>query len=345
MKRFLVLLCVIAFVFSVRFLHARLEEEPAPSEVAPKALRNAETVLSSSPGSDHIIGYAGPTPLLIGIDKDGRITGVHLLKSDESPGFVENIKMAGYMKSWDGKDWREAMTFEVDAVTGATATAKAIGDTLRNRLKLFAGEKGEEDRSVLNLDDTIAISFAFIALIFCIVPGRISRMARNALLAFSVIYLGIMRGMFLSVALLAGWIENGIAWKSMTALGVIALLAIAVPLVTRKPYYCYYVCPFGSLQELIYKFSKLHVKEDLTKMKILIHLRKVILLVIAVIVLFDTGADLTNFEPFTVFLFHSASLVVLAIAAVSCILSLFVARPWCHYFCPTGAFLDLFRTS
>lgn len=345
MKRFLALICVIIFVFSVHFLHARLEKEPVPVEVIPKVLRDSETVLSSTPGSDHIIGYAGPTPLLIGIGKDGRVTGVHLLKSDESPGFVENIRMAGYMESWDGKDWREAMTLEVDAVTGATVTSKAIGDTLRHRLKMFAGGKGEEGRLVLTLDDIIAISFAFIAFVFCLVPGRISRMARNALLAFSVIYLGIMRGMFLSVALFAGWIENGIAWKSMIALSVIALLAVLVPLITRKPYYCYYVCPFGSLQELIYKFSKLHVKEDLTVMKFLVHLRKVLLFIIAVIVIFDAGVDLTNFEPFTVFLFRSASLVVLVMAAASCILSLFLVRPWCHYFCPTGSFLDLFRTS
>ena len=114
---------------------------------------------------------------------------------------------------------------------------------------------------------------------------------------------------------------------------------------TKKPYYCYFVCPFGALQELVYKASRLHIRKPPPAAAYSVNIRKVLLLIIAVLILLDAGVNFTLFEPFTFFLFRSASLVVLAIAAVSLILSVFIARPWCHYACPTGALLDLFRTS
>jgi len=49
-------------------------------------------VVCSSPYADSIIGYAGPTPVLIGIASCDTIVGVTLLANDESPGYIRKIQ-------------------------------------------------------------------------------------------------------------------------------------------------------------------------------------------------------------------------------------------------------------
>jgi hypothetical protein len=333
MKRILAIAGIVIFIAAVRFLQGPDEGPLMPAEGGR---------IFTSPHCDHIRGYAGPVPLVIVIDKEERITDISLIGNDESPAFIERIRASGYLDSWDGMRWREAMTRDVDAVTEATVTSRAIADTLKCRLSLMSGDGLKRDLA-LSGEDVFALVFVFAVLLACLVPFKHCHTVRTIFLLFSVIYLGFVRGSFLSVALFAGWIEKGVAWRGMIVFVVIAALAVLVPLFTKRPFYCYYLCPFGAAQELIYKISRWHIKAPVPWGRYLVNIRKTLLIIIAVLLLLDVAVDLTNFEPFTFFLFRSASLIVFAIAAVSLVLSIFLARPWCHYFCPTGAFLDLFR--
>ena len=85
------------------------------------AVKNAEnetigSVLLSSPYSDGIKGYAGPTPLLIALDKEGKIMQVRILANRETPGFLKSVTNAGFFESWNGLTVDEALQKDVDAV-------------------------------------------------------------------------------------------------------------------------------------------------------------------------------------------------------------------------------------
>ena len=56
-------------------------------------------LILTSPQSDSIIGYAGPSNLLLAVGNDGRIRGVRLLHSEDTPSHVAALKNSG--KFWD----------------------------------------------------------------------------------------------------------------------------------------------------------------------------------------------------------------------------------------------------
>lgn len=84
-----------------------------------------ETLINTASLAKNIRGYAGPTPLLITLQK-GKIKNVSLLPNVETPRYVKRVLSSGLMQKWDGMKVSEAEKAKVDAVTGATYTSKAV---------------------------------------------------------------------------------------------------------------------------------------------------------------------------------------------------------------------------
>ena len=93
------------------------------------------TVLFSSPYSDGIKGFNGPTPLLIALDAEGRINNVVLLENQETPNFAKRVVDGGLYQAWNGLTVDEALDKQVDAVSGATYTSNGVKKSLVARLK------------------------------------------------------------------------------------------------------------------------------------------------------------------------------------------------------------------
>ncbi len=92
------------------------------------------TVLLSSPYSDEIMGFNGPTPLQIAMDAEGKILEVRVLANDETPNFLNRVIKAGFLDSWNGLTAEEALNKEMDAVSGATYSSRGIQNSLKARL-------------------------------------------------------------------------------------------------------------------------------------------------------------------------------------------------------------------
>ena len=92
-------------------------------------------VVYSKPASDGIKGYAGETPVMIAFDAKKVITGVYLLQNQETPKFVERVEKAGYFDNWNGLTVKNALKKEVDAVSGATFTSRAVAQSVEAALK------------------------------------------------------------------------------------------------------------------------------------------------------------------------------------------------------------------
>ena len=95
------------------------------------------TVLFSSPYSDHVKGFNGPTPLLIALDAEGRIKDVVLLENEETPRFAQRVVEGGLYEAWNGLTPDEALNKNVDAVSGATYTSDGVKKSLIARLKVY----------------------------------------------------------------------------------------------------------------------------------------------------------------------------------------------------------------
>lgn len=104
------------------------------------AVKNASgkvigTVLLSSPYSDEIKGFNGPTPLQIALDEKGKIIEVRVLNNNETPSFLKRVVDTGFLNSWNGLTAEEALNKEVDAVSGATYSSNGIKNSLKARLE------------------------------------------------------------------------------------------------------------------------------------------------------------------------------------------------------------------
>lgn len=109
------------------------------TETATYAVKNEKgkvigSVLLSSPYSDDIKGFNGPTPLQIALDQDGKILEVRVLDNYETPNFLNRVIKAGFLESWNGLTADEALNKEVDAVSGATFSSNGIQKSLKARL-------------------------------------------------------------------------------------------------------------------------------------------------------------------------------------------------------------------
>ena len=95
------------------------------------------TILFSSPYSDGVKGFNGPTPLLIALDAEGRIKTVALLGNEETPRFAQRVVEGGLYEAWNGLTVDEALGKEVDAVSGATYTSNGVKKSLKARLEAY----------------------------------------------------------------------------------------------------------------------------------------------------------------------------------------------------------------
>ena len=95
------------------------------------------TILFSSPYSDGVKGFNGPTPLLIALDAEGRIKDVVLLENQETPWYAQHVKEGGLYTAWNGLSPAEALEKDVDAVSGATYTSNGVKNSLVARLKAY----------------------------------------------------------------------------------------------------------------------------------------------------------------------------------------------------------------
>ncbi|MDL2309170.1 4Fe-4S binding protein [Bacteroidales bacterium OttesenSCG-928-C03] len=297
-------------------------------------------LLFSSPYSDGIYGFAGPTPLLIALDNDGKIIGTQLLENRETVSYVNRITRKGFFDSWNGCTVGEAIAKDVDAISGATLSSNAISSSLRTRLTVYdessyAG-KSEISKIIRNIMALLVIAWA----IFAFFNPKKCKKTRIILLGASVVVLGFWQGNFLSLATFQTWIAHGFPPFTQWMLLLLALVAVLIPLIFGKHFYCTWLCPFGAVQEIAGKIKKKKIKLPRKAYNI----RRCYLFIIIFLLLIGVISDLASFEPFSAFMIKSASAASLVIAGLFTILSVFISRPWCHILCPTGQLLEIVRS-
>lgn len=107
-----------------------------PTGVFDEAGKQLGYFVKTSPSSDHIVGYSGPTDTLIAFDTDSRILGIDILNSRDTREHVADVQRDDlFMTALVGKSWDEVRdSLNVDAVSGATLTSLAILEGINHRL-------------------------------------------------------------------------------------------------------------------------------------------------------------------------------------------------------------------
>ena len=330
-------------------------------------------VVNTKPLAKDVQGYGGPVPLKIHI-KDGRVAAVEAEPNAESPDFFNRAKEL--LNHWQNKSVDEALAEEVDAVSGATFSSKAIIANMQRGLA-YAKQRGQwgEDGSVGALGTSASpidggsagaletsappivgsvsnsvgalqtsappIVALIVVLLGAVVPLFYNnRRLHLVQLAVNVVVLGLWTGTFVSYTLFLRVFSGGVSLSAIGALAaplLMLIVALIYPLAGRSGHYCANICPFGSAQELAGKLSQRKLRITPRVLKLLSVLRNLLWGVLMALLLTGTCTAWIDYELFTAFLYSSASVWVIVLAALFLVLSVWVPRPYCRFVCPTGA--------
>ena len=123
----------------------------------------------------------------------------------------------------------------------------------------------------------------------------------------------------------------------MIAFAVFLLMAFVA-----NKYICSWGCQAGVLQDLIFRLGRndKDTKGLIRQYKppfLLTNTVRVVFLVVFTMAAFWWGTDIINLvDPFKIFKPTALTAVAIAFISLLLVLSLFIYRPWCHFFCPFG---------
>ncbi len=92
-------------------------------------------LLQTVPESDASIGFSGPTNTLVALAPDGRVAGVEILQSADTPEHIDAVRADKiFLNSFNDRTWDElGAGVPVEGVSGATLTSLAIAEGITFR--------------------------------------------------------------------------------------------------------------------------------------------------------------------------------------------------------------------
>lgn len=82
-------------------------------------------------------GYGGNIEVITGIDINGKITGIKVVKHAETPGLGANAENESFSNQFVGKSGNLKVNKDIEALTGATITSKAVTEAVNYAVDLF----------------------------------------------------------------------------------------------------------------------------------------------------------------------------------------------------------------
>ncbi len=299
---------------------------------------NFEGIILPSYKFSRISGYGGYVPVLWGVDSLLKIQGAYLLPNDETPEFLDHLKEIKFYEKFKGASLKDISKLDVDVVSGATETSNAVIKDLNKIASDYA--YGQVASSQVSIKQIIHISLFLMLLVFSLAATyfKVLKKYRIIYLVFVVLVMGILTNKMLSLELFQRILINGLPWQSNWEVVLLLLIALLMPWLKQRRFFCLYLCPMGAIQELFAKLIPVR-KRSLNKIKWNdITLSNVYLTAIWVALLVGLNPELSLFEPFMVFSFKVVGWGVIVFGVIVLIMSMFFNRPWCSV-CPTGCLL------
>lgn len=303
------------------------------------ALPDGTIIINTTDIGKGITGYGGKTPVEMEIS-DGVIRKVTPLKNQETPEFFGAVRNSDILESLDGLTLQEAASKRIDGVAGATYSSNAIIGNMKAAVA-FALDSNVATAEKDSVKHTLPLKF-YITILIILAGGIIpfflkDKRYRTLQLILNVLLLGFWGGTFISYSLMISYATNGMTSVLLIPTGLLLIAAFIYPIFGKKNYYCIWMCPYGSLQELLAKCCRYKFNMKPSLVKILTRFRELLWFVLMWLLWTGLWFDWMGYEPFAAFFFTDASAVTLGIAGGFLILSLFLNRPYCRFVCPTGS--------
>jgi hypothetical protein len=317
------------------------------------------SVIRTGPLSDDLSGYQGPTEMLLKVSPTRIVEAIRIRSSFDNEPYVDYVRTeAGFWAIFEGKTVAELSEFDpqaagVEGVSGATMTSLIVADTLVAATKQFQNTRTSSKTNSTSwlgpirwtIADILTISTLILAATLKYAGIYRRRSFRRIWLIWVVIIIGFWAGNLLSMALIAGWSAEGIAWRLAPGLAAITCVAMLGPPLTKGNPYCNHLCPHGAIQQLVRPKprSLRYRKLTPTLSRMLRRLPGLTLCAAYVALVLLPTTDLASWEPFHAYLFRIASWSSLAFAFATLAVSAVLPMGYCRFGCPTGRLLDYLK--
>jgi hypothetical protein len=305
----------------------------------------------TQPQCRDIIGYCGVTDTLIVLDRNWKIVGLKVRRSDDTCDHLATVVLdRKFLKKWNGLDWNAAAELDleragIEGVSGATMTSMAIARSVKARL--------EAGRDAVVARPPLRFRWRDWSLLAVLAAAAVAAFGRPVwrhrawwwYRIFLVGYVGFVGGDLIAQSLLAGWTRTGIPWTTAPGLVLLVAAALVVPWGTRRPFYCHHVCPHGAAQEMIGRLRPawLTIRLPRGAVRGLEWLPAALLLLVLVVAMLALPFELTGLEPFHAYLVRAAGWATVGVALAGLVAAGVVPQAYCRFGCPTGALLNFVR--
>lgn len=312
------------------------------------------TVMRTSPASDAVVGYKGPTDTLMVLDATGTaLMSIKLRKSFDTKDYVADMAADSYfMKFFNGMTMEKLGTLDfaqakVEGVSGATETSWAMAEGLKRRAAQLTAASTPEPpwytRITWRAADWGMLAVLAVSLLMTFTSLRGKRWMRWVQHGLLIGYAGLFSGAMISQGLLVGWARHGVAWQSAPMLVLVAALALGMPWIWRRQLYCHHYCPHGALQQVLAHRLKWQFKVPHGLGRVLEKVPWLLLIFVVVVAMLGLEWNINALEPFDAWLIRVAGWGTITVAVVGLVASLFIPMAYCRYGCPTGALLKFLR--
>lgn len=304
----------------------------------------------TSPESDGVFGYAGPTECLIAVEQDGRVLrSISIRKSFDTDEYVERVREdGGYLKSlvrFPVEQW-PGLRFEaerIEGVAGATETSFAVAEAVRKKFSVPPASNEPTAGRGIRFEEW-GMAFFLVGAVGLAFSGLRGRpWVRRTWQLVLMLGLGGWLGQLLSVGVLSGWARHGIPWAHSAPMVALAAVALCIPWGSGRQVYCHHLCPHGAAQEWLGKLPLPKIRFSPRVDLVLRAFPGLFLVAVFFAVLRVPGFTAANWEPFDFWGVGVAAVVPAAIALAGMAAACFVPMAHCRYGCLTGELLRFVR--
>lgn len=302
-------------------------------------------------GSAH--GYGGVLKVVTAVSPQGNVQKVVIVSHKETISFLQRVMSRQLISALEGKSHRDAFIIgeDVDAITGATYTTRALAEAVRRGARKTAWEvlkvptPDEPPIKIqFGLPEILLLLLLIAAYVGTLVPSKYKKSMRwltmmTALVTLGFIFSKPLTLIIINKMLLGYWPQwqLNLYWYILLA-GLLIFL-----LVLNKNLYCDRVCPFGAAQEGLAVIGGAKVKISEKIRNVARWIQRVLSLAVILAALLYSNPAFYSYEVFGVFFRLIGTTFLYGLLALVMLASLFIKRPWCTFLCPLRPVTDMIR--
>ncbi|MFV0506018.1 MAG: 4Fe-4S binding protein [Bacteroidales bacterium] len=299
------------------------------------------------PEKGTVEGFGGNINFALVIDTGSIVKGLILLKHSESSEYVKNLYDTGLLSAWNGKHIAKLHNTSVDIISGASISSKAIINGVNKISETYnpveiETVKTQNGKTKINIPMILGWLWLMFIL-FNFIKPQVFKKYSTYIQLITVILFGFILSKSLSLYIIYNWLMNGWSGDGKLLMLAIIVLSVVLPIFTGKSFYCGYYCPYGNLQHIANKLSKKNIKIPHKAYSVLKHLREAIFFALLFMLWLGVYFDLTLLEPFSAFSYKIVGTWTMVFAITFAVISIFIPKAWCRFFCPTGLCLDTLK--